>query len=171
MSGVHIRWPDAPTDQEIRLHNHKIPAALAFARTNGLNRLVIDSPKPRLGIVSTGKAYLDVRQALDELGIDRRRASDLGIRVFKVGMSWPLESVQIGEFAKGLEEVLVVEEKRGVIEDQLKEQLYNRGGAARPRILGKLDEHRNPFPFRGRGIHAGLGRRRHRPPAVAARAG
>ena len=143
--GVHIRWPDAPMDQEIRLHNHKIPAALAFARTNGLNRLVIDSPQPRLGIVSTGKAYLDVRQALDELGIDRRRASELGIRLFKVGMSWPLESVQIGEFAAGLEEVLVVEEKRGVIEDQLKEQLYNRSGAARPRILGKLDEHRNPF--------------------------
>ena len=143
--GVHIRWPDAPMDQEIRLHNHKIPAALAFARANGLNRLVIDSPKPRLGIVSTGKAYLDVRQALDELGIDRRRASELGIRLFKVGMSWPLESGQIGEFAAGLEEVLVVEEKRGVIEDQLKEQLYNRSGAARPRILGKLDEHRNPF--------------------------
>ncbi|MYJ94714.1 MAG: indolepyruvate ferredoxin oxidoreductase family protein [Proteobacteria bacterium] len=143
--GVHIRWPDAPMDQEIRLHNHKIPAALAFARANGLNRLIIDSPKPRLGIVSTGKAYLDVRQALDELGIDRRRASELGIRLFKVGMSWPLESVQIGEFAAGLEEVLVVEEKRGIIEDQLKEQLYNRSGATRPRILGKLDEHRHPF--------------------------
>ena len=143
--GVHIRWPDAPMDQEIRLQNHKIPAALAFARANGLNRLVIDSPNSRLGIVSTGKAYLDVRQALDELGINRRRASELGIKVFKVGMSWPLEPEQIGEFAAGLEEVLVVEEKRGVIEAQLKEQLYNRSGAGRPRILGKLDEHGEPF--------------------------
>ena len=143
--GVHIRWPDAPVDQEIRLHNHKIPAALAFARANGLNRLVIDSPNPRLGIVSAGKAWLDVRQALDELGIDRRRASELGIRVIKVGMSWPLERQQLGEFASGLDEVLVIEEKRGVIEDQLKQQLYNRNRAARPRILGKLDEHGNVF--------------------------
>ena len=143
--GVHIRWPDVPMDQEIRLQNHKIPAALAFARANGLNRLVIDSPNPRLGIVSTGKAYLDVRQALDEMGIDRRRASELGIKVFKVGMSWPLEPEQIGEFVTGLEEVLVIEEKRGVIEAQLKEQLYNRSGGARPRILGKLDQHDNPF--------------------------
>ena len=143
--GVHIRWPDVPMDQEIRLHNHKIPAALAFARANGLNRLVIDSPNPRLGIVSAGKAYLDVRQALDELGIDRRRASELGIRVFKVGMSWPLERQQLGEFASGLEEVLVMEEKRGVIEDQLKQQLYNRESSKRPRILGKHDEHGNAF--------------------------
>ena len=143
--GVHIRWPDAPVDQEIRLHNYKIPAALAFTRANGLNRLVIDSPNPRLGIVSAGKAYLDVRQALDELGIDRRRASELGIRVFKVGMSWPLEREQLGEFASGIEEVLVIEEKRGVIEDQLKQQLYNRSSAERPRILGKLDEHGNAF--------------------------
>ena len=137
--GVHIRWPDAPVDQEIRLHNHKLPAALAFARANGLNRLIIDSPNPRLGIVSAGKAWLDVRQALDELGIDRRRASELGIRVFKVGMSWPLERERLGEFASGLEEVLVIEEKRGVIEDQLKQQLYNRNSAERPRIVGKLD--------------------------------
>ena len=143
--GVHIRWPDAPMDQEIRLQNHKIPAALAFTRANGLNRLVFDSPNPRLGIVSAGKAYLDVRQALDELGIDRRRASELGIKVFKVGMSWPLEPEQIGEFAAGLAEVLIVEEKRGVIESQLKEQLYNRSGFDRPRILGKFDEHGKPF--------------------------
>ncbi len=142
--GVHIRWPDVPpADQEIRLHNHKIPAALAFARANGLNRLVIDSPNPRLGIVSAGKAYLDVRQALDELGIDRQRASDLGIRVFKVGMSWPLERQQLRELASGIEEVLVVEEKRGLMEDQLKQQLYNRNAAERPRIVGKLDEHGN----------------------------
>ncbi len=143
--GVHIRWPDAPVEQEARLHNHKIPAALAFAEANGLNRLVIDSPNPRLGIVSAGKAYMDVRQALDELGIDRRRASELGIRVFKVGMSWPLEREQLRGFASGVEEVLVIEEKRGVIEDQLKQQFYNRGGADRPRITGKHDERGNPF--------------------------
>ncbi len=139
--GLHIRWPDPPMDQETRLQGYKLPAVLAFARANGLNRLVIDSPNPRLGIVSCGKAYLDVMQALDDLGIDRRRAADLGIRLFKVGLSWPLEPDGISRFAAGLDEVLVVEEKRGVIESQLKEQLYNLRADVRPRVVGKFDEH------------------------------
>ena len=139
--GLHIRWPDPPMEQERRLQGYKLPAVLAFARANGLNRLVIDSPNPRLGIVSCGKAYLDVRQALGDLGIDRRRASDLGIRLFRVGMSWPLEPDGVRRFATGLEEVLVIEEKRSVIESQLKEQLYNLRADVRPRVVGKFDEH------------------------------
>jgi indolepyruvate ferredoxin oxidoreductase len=141
--GLNIRWPDAPLDQEFRLHRHKLYAALAFARANKLDRVVIDSPKPRFGIVTTGKSYLDVRQALEDLGIDDAFAAELGIRVYKVGMSWPLEREGMRHFAEGLEEILVVEEKRAVIENQLKEQLYNWREDVRPRVVGKFDEERN----------------------------
>jgi indolepyruvate ferredoxin oxidoreductase len=141
--GLNIRWPDPPLDQEYRLHRYKLYAALAFARANRLDRIVIDSPKPRFGIVTTGKSYLDVRQALDDLGIDEAYAAELGIRVYKVGMSWPLEREGIRHFAEGLEEILVVEEKRAVIENQLKEQLYNWREDVRPRVVGKFDEERN----------------------------
>ncbi|HEV2677741.1 MAG TPA: indolepyruvate ferredoxin oxidoreductase family protein [Aliidongia sp.] len=138
--GLNIRWPDLPMDQEYRLARFKIPAALAFARANRLDHTVIDSPKRRFGIVTTGKSYLDVRQALEDLGIDDTQAAEIGITVYKVGMSWPLEPVGIRRFAEGLEEILVVEEKRGVIEGQLKEQLYNMPDGVRPRVLGKFDE-------------------------------
>jgi len=139
--GVHIRWPDKALDQEYRLHKYKLYAALAFARANRLNRIVLDSPQPRLGIVTTGKAYLDVMQALDGLGIDEGEAGRMGLRVYKVGMSWPLEREGVRAFAEGLEEILVVEEKRAVIENQLKEQLYNWREGVRPRVVGKFDEH------------------------------
>ncbi|MBA1145648.1 indolepyruvate ferredoxin oxidoreductase family protein [Ectothiorhodospiraceae bacterium WFHF3C12] len=138
--GVHIRWPDPPMDQEKRLHRYKLYAALAFARANGLNRIIMDSPQPRLGIVTTGKAFLNVRQALADLGIDETEAARLGLRLYKVGMSWPLERDGIRRFAEGLEEVLVVEEKRAFIENQLKEQLYNWREDVRPRVVGKFDE-------------------------------
>ncbi len=141
--GVHIRWPDPPLEQEYRLHAYKIYAALAFARANHLNRVVLDSPRPRLGIVTTGKSYLDVMQALSDLGIDEQHAGEIGIRVYKVGMPWPLEREGVRHFAEGLEEVLVVEEKRAIIENQLKEQLYNWREDVRPRVIGKFDEHRN----------------------------
>ena len=138
--GLNIRWPDPPNDQEYRLQRYKLDAALAFARANALNRVVIDSRYPRLGIVTTGKAHLDVMQALEDLGIGAKRASEIGLKVFKVGMSWPLEPEAIREFASGLEEILVVEEKRGVVEDQLKQQLYNWQTKQRPLIIGKRDE-------------------------------
>jgi indolepyruvate ferredoxin oxidoreductase len=140
--GLNIRWPDKPLDQELRLQRYKLYAALAFARANRLNRIVIDSPKPRFGIITTGKAYLDVLQALEDLGIDDARAARIGLRLYKVGMVWPLEQEGVREFARGLEEVLVVEEKRGVIENQLKEQLYNWREDVRPRVIGKFDENR-----------------------------
>ena len=138
--GLSIRWPDQPMDQEYRLARFKLNAALAFARANGLDRTVLDSPQRRFGIVTTGKSYLDVRQALDDLGITEAYAAEIGITVYKVGMSWPLEPVGMRRFAEGLDEILVVEEKRGIIEGQLKEQLYNMPEALRPRVLGKFDE-------------------------------
>jgi indolepyruvate ferredoxin oxidoreductase len=138
--GVNIRWPDDFLVQENRLHQYKLYAALAFARANRIDRAVIDGPRRRLGIVTTGKSYLDVRQALDDLGIDDDHARALGLSLYKVGMSWPLEPEGIREFADGLEEILVVEEKRALIENQLKEQLYNGSGKSRPRVNGKFDE-------------------------------
>src|SRR3546814_282987 len=114
--GVHIRWPDSPLEQEERLHRHKVYAALAFARANRLDKMVIGDNNRRFGIVTAGKAYLDVRQALDDLGIDEARAKQIGLAVYKVGMSCPLEREGIRRFAEGLEEILVVGEKRAVIE-------------------------------------------------------
>ena len=138
--GVHARWPDKPLEQELRLNKYKIYAAREFARVNGLNRVVLDSPNARFGIITTGKAYLDVLQALEDLGIDDNLAAQIGLRVYKVGMSWPLEPVTTHEFARGLEEILVVEEKRSIIEDQLTGQLYNWPVAERPRVFGEFDE-------------------------------
>ncbi|MGV8843750.1 MAG: indolepyruvate ferredoxin oxidoreductase family protein [Pseudomonas sp.] len=138
--GVHIRWPDPPLVQEARLNNYKIYAARAFARVNKLNKVMIDSPTPRLGIITTGKSYLDVRQALDDLGLDEALCAQVGLRVLKIGMSWPLEPVSVHDFAEGLDEILVVEEKRSIIEDQLTGQLYNWPLGKRPRVVGEFDE-------------------------------
>ena len=140
--GVNTRWPDTPMAQEERLQRHKIYAARAFARANNLNRITIDSSNARLGIITTGKSYLDTLQALEDLGIDDDLAAKIGIRLFKVGMSWPLEPVMTHKFAEGLDEILVVEEKRSVIEDQLTGQLYNWPVDKRPRVVGEYDEHR-----------------------------
>ncbi|MFT4853646.1 MAG: indolepyruvate ferredoxin oxidoreductase [Candidatus Azotimanducaceae bacterium] len=137
---LHARWPDKPLEQELRLHNAKLDAALAFARVNRLNRITLDTSTPRLGIVSTGKSWLDVMQALDDLGIDDTLASAIGLRVLKVGMPWPLEPTAVRDFAKGLDEVIVVEEKRGLIEDQLTSQLYNWQTDIRPVVVGKHDD-------------------------------
>ena len=143
--GVHARWPDKPLAQEERLNHYKIYAAREFARVNNINFVAIDAPRPRLGIITTGKAYLDVLQGLEDLGIDRNRAAELGIRVFKVGMPWPLEPVGTHLFAEGLEEILVVEEKRSIIEDQLTGQLYNWPVERRPRVVGEFDEEGRPL--------------------------
>ena len=122
------------------MQNYKIYAALHYCRVNQLNRIVIDSPKPRLGIITSGKSYLDVRQALDDLGITEADAAEIGLRVYKIAMPWPLEPEGVRQFAEGLEEILVVEEKRQVVEYQLKEQLYNWRDDVRPRVVGKFDE-------------------------------
>jgi indolepyruvate ferredoxin oxidoreductase len=137
--GLNIRWPDTPQEQERRLHNFKLPAALAFARANRLDRVTLVGPRRRLGIVTTGKSYLDVRQALDELDISEKLAVELGLTVYKIGMTWPLEPERITSFATGLDELLIVEEKRPLIEAQVKDILYNMPSEQRPRIFGKRD--------------------------------
>ncbi len=139
-SGLSIRWPDGFLETEARMQDYKIYAALHYCRVNRLNRIVIDSPKPRLGIITSGKSYLDVRQALDDLGITEADAAEIGLRVYKIAMPWPLEPEGVRQFAEGLEEILVVEEKRQVVEYQLKEQLYNWRDDVRPRVVGKFDE-------------------------------
>jgi indolepyruvate ferredoxin oxidoreductase len=138
--GLNIRWPDPPLDQEMRLHRYAVQAAVAFARANHIDKIIFDSPKARLGIVTTGKSYLDVLQALEYLGIDHKVAEDIGIRVYKVGMTWPLEPIGIRDFARGLEDIIVVEEKRSFIESQMKEHMYNWEHGQRPSIVGKYDE-------------------------------
>ena len=139
--GLNIRWPDGILEQEVRLLDYKVYAALAYARANRLDRLVWDTPGARLGIITTGKAYGDTMQALADLGIDERAARDAGIRLYKVAMPWPLEPQGARKFAEGLEEILVVEEKRQLIEYQIKEELYNwRSDVRVPRVVGKFDD-------------------------------
>src|SRR3954469_9432206 len=139
--GLNIRWPDGILEQEARILDYKVYAALAYARANGIDRLIWDSPRARLGIITTGKSYGDVMRALADLGIDERVARDIGLRVYKVALSWPLEPLGARRFAEGLEEILVVEEKRQVIEYQIKEELYNwKEGVRAPRVVGKFDD-------------------------------
>jgi indolepyruvate ferredoxin oxidoreductase len=141
--GLSIGWGNLPLAVEQRLYQQRLPAARAFVRANGLDRVVLDSPRRRLGIVTTGKAYLDVRQALAELGLDEERAADLGLAVYKVAMSWPLEPEGLRRFARGLEYLLVVEEKRPLLEEQIAATLYNL--PERPRLSGKRDERGVPL--------------------------
>ena len=138
--GVHIRWPDTALEQEARLFDYKWYAALAYIRANKLNHNVIEGPNDRFGLIASGKAYNDTRQALLDLGLDDLRCRQLGIRLHKVAVVWPLEAQSTREFATGLREILVVEEKRQIIEYQLKEELYNWRDDVRPNILGKFDE-------------------------------
>ncbi|MBL6599072.1 MAG: indolepyruvate ferredoxin oxidoreductase family protein [Alphaproteobacteria bacterium] len=138
--GLNIRWPDDWMEQERRLHRYKLNAVRAFGRANGFDRTIIEPEAPKLGIVTTGKSYLDTRQAMEELGITEEMAAAIGIRLYKVGMPWPLEPEGASAFADGVEEILVIEEKRALIESQLKEQLYHADRASQPRIVGKLDE-------------------------------
>ncbi len=138
--GVHIRWPDHALEQEARLFDFKWYAALAYIRANRLNYNVIEGPNDRFGIIASGKAYNDTRQALADLGLDDATCRRLGIRLHKVGVVWPLEAQGTRAFAQGLREILVVEEKRQVIEYQLKEELYNWRADVRPNVVGKFNE-------------------------------
>ncbi len=143
--GLSIRWPDPPLEAERRLHGPKMDAVAAFARVNRFDRIVLDSKPARLGIMATGKAYLDLRQALADLGITDADAQALGLRIYKVALTWPLEADGARAFAEGLQDVLVVEEKRGFIEDQLIRILYNMDASKRPSVVGKRDESGAPL--------------------------
>jgi indolepyruvate ferredoxin oxidoreductase len=139
--GLNIRWPDAILEQEARILDYKVYAALAYCRANNLDRIVRDSPRARLGICTTGKSYGDVMAALSSLGLTEEICREIGVRVYKVAMSWPLEPQGARRFAEGLEEILVVEEKRQLIEYQIKEELYNwKEGVRAPRVVGKFDD-------------------------------
>ncbi len=143
--GLHIRWPDRADAQEARLVGPKMQAAQAFARANGFDRLMADAPAAKRGIVAAGKAWSDLVQALADLGLDEARCQTLGLRLYKVAMVWPLEPLGARRFAAGLDEVLVVEEKRPLIESQLRDLLYDLPDDQRPRVLGKRDGDNQPL--------------------------
>ena len=138
--GLNIRWPDQPLEQEKRLRDYKLGAAQAFVKANGLDKVILRGQKPRLGIITCGKTYHDVRQCLDNLGLSDKKAKEMGVSLYKLVMNWPVEPTGILKFAQGLEEVLIVEDKRPVIESQVKEILYNLPESKRPRVIGKRDE-------------------------------
>jgi indolepyruvate ferredoxin oxidoreductase len=147
--GLNIRLVDTFLDQEARLHDYKRDAMLAFIRANKLNKIITSGgPAPKIGIITTGKSYLDVREALDELGIDEVACNDLGIRLFKLACPWPLGRADLMEFAAGLDIIIVVEEKRSLIEVQVREELY--GTPNQPLCIGKKDEQGEwLFPAKG----------------------
>ena len=147
--GLGIRLGDTFLGMEARLHDYKRDAMLAFIRANKLNRIITSGGRaPKIGVITTGKAYLDVRQALDELEIDEVRCNDLGLRICKVGCPWPIGKQDLADFAKGLDLIIVVEEKRSLIEVQVREELY--GTANQPVVVGKKDEQGNwLFPVKG----------------------
>jgi indolepyruvate ferredoxin oxidoreductase len=154
--GLNLRWPDDRWSQDHRLQNYKGYAAIAFGRANDVDRVVLDCPSPRLGVVASGKAYEDVRQALRELEIDAEVARRIGLRVYKVGMPWPIEPAKLRHFCEGLDEVLVVEERREIIENQIKQYLFNWRADVRPRIIGKFDHQDRPVLPLDRELTVGL---------------
>jgi indolepyruvate ferredoxin oxidoreductase len=139
-TGLHYRWPDLPGPQIEERMEAKKDAVLAFARANPIDRVEWGHANARFGIVTTGKSHLDVLEALRLLGIDKGRAATLGIDIYKVGMVWPLEGQGALAFASGKQELLVIEEKRGIIESQLKEYFYDFPGQKPKRMVGKQDE-------------------------------
>jgi indolepyruvate ferredoxin oxidoreductase len=147
--GLNIRLNDNILGQEARLHDFKRDAMLAFVRANKLNRIITSGGRaPKIGIITTGKSYLDVRQALDELGLDELKCNDIGVRLFKIACAWPIPRQELLDFAQGLDLIIVVEEKRSLIEVQVREELY--GTANQPVCIGKKDEQGNwLFPVKG----------------------
>jgi indolepyruvate ferredoxin oxidoreductase len=147
--GLNIRLHDTVLGMEARLHDYKRDAMLAFVRANRLNKVITTGGhNPKIGVITTGKSYLDVRQALDELGLDEVACNNLGLRLHKIACPWPLSRQELQEFAHGLELIIVVEEKRSLIEVQVREELY--GTANQPTCIGKKDEQgRWLFPVKG----------------------
>jgi indolepyruvate ferredoxin oxidoreductase len=139
--GLHNRWPDLPgLALEVRMAE-KLEAVQAFARANSIDRLVVPAPHAGIGIISAGKAYLDLLEALERLCLPLSRLEELGVRVYKPGLTYPLERTRLAAFAEGLQEILVVEEKGAVIEQQVKNLFYNLPQSERPAVIGKTDRH------------------------------
>src|SRR5271170_4387221 len=147
--GLNIRTPDGILAQEERLQEYKRPAVVAWLAANKLNRIIASGgPDAKIGVITLGKSYLDVRQALDDLGIDEKRCNDLGLRLYKIGCAWPIEPDGLRQFVRGLSLVIVVEEKRSLVEAQLREELY--GSTNQPVCIGKKDEKGDwLFPVKG----------------------
>ena len=147
--GLNIRSKDGVLDQEARLQDFKRDAMMAFVRANNLNRIIFSGGcKPKVGIITVGKSYLDVRQSLDELGLDEVKANGMGLRLYKIACPWPIAQRELLDFAQGLDLIIVVEEKRSLIEVQVREELY--GSANQPTCIGKKDETGNwLFPVKG----------------------
>lgn len=137
--GLGLRYPDPFLAQDDRLQTYKLPAVLAFARANKVDRVTVASERKQFGIIASGKAYEDTIEALRRLGIGEAERKEIGLAVYKVAMPWPLEPEGVLEFASGLSEILVVEERRDVIEGQLKSYLFNSPGP-RVTVVGKTDE-------------------------------
>ncbi len=149
-TGLHYRWPDLPGPQIEERMEHKKAAVTAFARANPIDRSIYGINEAIFGFVTTGKAHLDVMEALRLLAIDANTCQRLGIDIYKVGMVWPLAQHDALAFVQGKVEVLVVEEKRGIIESQLKEYFYDWPGSKPERMTGKHDEHGNKLiPWTG----------------------
>ncbi|WP_422802390.1 indolepyruvate ferredoxin oxidoreductase family protein [Telluria beijingensis] len=143
--GLHNRWPDLPGLALEQRAEAKLEAVQAFARANSIDRLVVAAPHARIGILGAGKAYLDLVEALERMGLPLARLEQLGVRVYKPGLTFPLERTRLAAFAEGLEEILVVEEKGPVIEQQLKNLFYNLPAERRPMVVGKADRDGQPL--------------------------
>ncbi|HEY4959000.1 MAG TPA: indolepyruvate ferredoxin oxidoreductase family protein, partial [Caldimonas sp.] len=143
VEGLHYRWPDLPSLKiEQRVHA-KLDAVRAFAKVNSIDRAIVEAPAATVGIVTCGKAHFDVLEVFRRLDIPLEALAEAGVRIYKVGLAYPLEPTRLDSFAEGLEEILVVEEKAGLVEQQLRDQFYNR--AVRPAIVGKRDAAGQPL--------------------------
>jgi indolepyruvate ferredoxin oxidoreductase len=135
--GLNYRWPDLPSlSIEERLHR-KLEAVRVFSRINSIDRQIVQARNASVGIITCGKAHFDLLEVLRRIGVSLDDLEAAGVRLYKVGLSYPLEPTRIADFVRGLKEVLVVEEKGDVVESQLKEMLFN--AATRPNIVGKRD--------------------------------
>jgi indolepyruvate ferredoxin oxidoreductase len=143
--GLHYRWPDLPGPQIEQRLEHKKNAVLAFAKANPIDRRIYDIPEATYGIVTTGKGHLDLMEALRLLDLTDTECRRLGIDIYKVGMVWPLAHHDALEFVREKREILVIEEKRGIIESQFKEYFYDYPGHKPERMVGKYDENNTPL--------------------------
>ena len=135
--GLHYRWPDLPSLViEQRLHA-KLDAVRAFARVNSIDRQIVESAHATVGIVTAGKAHYDFMEVLRRLEVSPETLAQHGVRIYKLGLTYPIEPVRMQEFARGLNEILVIEEKGAVVETQMRDLFYN--GPLRPVIIGKKD--------------------------------